>query len=95
MPEKNDSYESPNVLRVVADVRAGDKNKRDLEICGCPICTEALRILNEGRTNKMKIIGGIENNTPNSELTTAAAMSDAGYEWDEKKRYWSKGVPEE
>lgn len=48
-----------------------------------------------GDENKMKTIGGIENNAPNSELITAAAMSDAGYEWDEKKRYWSKGVSEE
>ena len=46
MPEKNDSYESPNVLRVVADVRVGVRSKNDLEICGCPICQGALRILN-------------------------------------------------
>ena len=45
MPEKNDTYESPNVLRVVADVRDGVRTKHDLEICGCPICTEALKIL--------------------------------------------------
>ena len=44
-----------------------------------------------GGENKMKIIGGIENNTPNSEATTAAVMRDAGYEWDEKKEYWVKG----
>jgi len=42
---KSDSYKSPNVLRVVADVRDGIRTKRDLEICGCPICTQALEIL--------------------------------------------------
>lgn len=51
MPEKNDSYESPSVLRVVADARDGIRTKNDLETCGCPICTEALRILNEGASN--------------------------------------------
>ena len=39
----------------------------------------------------MKIIGGVDNNTPNSEATTAKAMRDAGYEWVEEKRYWRKG----
>ena len=39
----------------------------------------------------MKIIGGVDNNTPNSEVTTANAMRDAGYRWDEEKHYWVKG----
>ena len=39
----------------------------------------------------MKIIGRVDNNTPNSEATTTKAMRDAGYRWDEKKRYWKKG----
>ena len=43
----------------------------------------------------MKIIGGMDNNTPNSEATTAQAMMDAGYEWDKEKRYWCKGAFEE
>ena len=46
MPEKNDSYVSPTVLRVVADVRDGVRTKTDLETCGCPICQQALRMLN-------------------------------------------------
>ncbi len=48
MPEKNDRYVSPTVLRVVADVRDGVKSKRDLEICGCPLCQQALEVLEEG-----------------------------------------------
>ena len=48
MPEKNDRYVSPTVLRVVADVRDGVKSKRDLEICGCPLCQQALELLEEG-----------------------------------------------
>ena len=47
MPEKNDSYESPSVLRVVSDVRDGTRTKKDLEVCGCPVCKEALEILEE------------------------------------------------
>jgi len=43
----------------------------------------------------MKIIGGIDTNTPNSEITTAKAMRDAGCKWNVKKRYWCKGVSEE
>ena len=43
----------------------------------------------------MKIIGGIDNNTPNSEVATAQAMRDAGYEWNDEKRYWCKGASEE
>ena len=43
----------------------------------------------------MKIIGGVESNTPNSEATTAKAMRDAGYEWDEEKGYWCKGGSED
>ena len=39
----------------------------------------------------MKIIGGIDNNTPNSEATTAKAMRDVCYRWDAEKRYWRKG----
>ena len=38
----------------------------------------------------MKIIGGIDNNTPNSKATTAKAMRDAGYEWDAEKGYWRR-----
>ena len=49
MSKENDSYASPTVLRVVADVRDGVRGKRDLEICGCPICQEALRMLAEGK----------------------------------------------
>lgn len=44
--------------------------------------------------NKMKIIGGIDNHTANSEATTAQAMRDAGYEWDDEKGYWRKEVNE-
>ena len=39
----------------------------------------------------MNIIGGVDNNIPNSEATTAKAMQDAGYRWDEERRYWKKG----
>ena len=45
MSKENDSYVSPTVLRVVADVRDGVKSKRDLEICGCPLCRQALELL--------------------------------------------------
>ena len=40
----------------------------------------------------MKIIAGIDNFAPDSEATTAKAMQDAGYEWDEEKGYWRKEV---
>ena len=39
----------------------------------------------------MNIIAGIDNHTTNSEATTAQAMRDAGYEWDDEKGYWRKG----
>ena len=42
----------------------------------------------------MKIIGGMDNYTHNSGATTAKAMADAGYEWDEKNGYWCKGADE-
>jgi len=48
MTEENDNHESPNVFRIVEDVRDGVRTKRDLEVCGCPLCQEALRLLNEG-----------------------------------------------
>jgi hypothetical protein len=48
MSKENDRYASPTVLRVVADVRDGVKSKKDLEICGCPLCRQALEQLEEG-----------------------------------------------
>jgi len=40
-----DTYESPNVDRIVADVRANIRTKADLEYCVCPLCKAALKIL--------------------------------------------------
>ena len=40
----------------------------------------------------MKIIGGIDNSTPDLEATTAKAMRDAGYEWDAEKGYRRRGM---
>lgn len=44
--EKN-TYKSPSVDRVVANVRAGIRSKEDLKFCGCPICRKALEILGD------------------------------------------------
>ena len=41
------SYESPSVERVVANVRAGIRSREDLKFCGCPICRRALEILGD------------------------------------------------
>ena len=43
------------------------------------------------RVNEMKIIARIDNRIPNSEATTAKAMRNAGYKWDEEKGCWRKG----
>ena len=45
MGVEKDTYENPSVNRIVANVRAGIRSKRDLEICGCSVCREALKIL--------------------------------------------------
>lgn len=45
MRVEQDSYEEPVVDRIVADVRAGVRAKKDLEFCGCPICKAALKVL--------------------------------------------------
>ena len=38
----------------------------------------------------MNIIGGIDNNTPNSSDTTAKGMLAAGYWWNDEKQHWVK-----
>ena len=47
MKTEKHGYESPNVEKVVANVRAGIRSKADLEYCGCPICKAALRVLGD------------------------------------------------
>ena len=39
----------------------------------------------------MRFIARINNQVPNSKATTAKAMRDAGYKWNEEKEYWVKG----
>ena len=45
MKTEKHSYENPSVDRIVADVQAGIRSKADLEFCGCPVCREALKML--------------------------------------------------
>lgn len=45
MEEEKDTYENPSVDKIVANVQAGVRKKTELELCGCPICKEALRRL--------------------------------------------------
>ena len=47
MEAEKDNYENPSVDRVVANVRAGIRNKEDLELCGCHVCRAALQILGD------------------------------------------------
>ena len=47
MKTEKHSYENPSVDRIVANVRAGVRRKADLEFCGCPVCREALEILED------------------------------------------------
>jgi hypothetical protein len=39
------SYKNPTVQEVMRNVREGIRTKKDLEVCGCSICREALRRL--------------------------------------------------
>ena len=45
MRVEQDSYDNPVVDRIVSDVRAGVRTKKDLEFCGCPVCKAALKAL--------------------------------------------------
>ena len=50
MKVEKHSYENPSVDRVVANVRAGIRNREDLKFCGCPVCRKALEILGDEKS---------------------------------------------
>ena len=45
MNVKKSTYENPTVEEVLHNVREGIRTKRDLKLCGCPVCREALKML--------------------------------------------------